>query len=78
MTDEEIEEIGKQKYTQWRQRKNIVNALTAKQLEDLNFISMIKHGINNEQRKIYDIDGSHGYVSDVDYDKYYDGVVDVE
>ena len=65
MTDKEINELGRQEYAKWRQEKDKVNALTAAQLEELNYISMVKHRYSNEQHRI---DG--GWIHDYDRKKY--------
>ena len=65
MTKKEIEEIGKQEYAKWRQEKNKVNELTAAQLEELNYISMVKHRYSNENQRIGDT-----WIHDYDMNKY--------
>ena len=55
MTNKEIEELGRQEYAKWRAEKNKINYLTAQELEELNYISMVKH---REYRKINGVDFS--------------------
>ena len=65
MTKKEIEEIGKQEYAKWRQEKNKTNVLTAAQLEEENYISMVEHRYSNEKQKRGDY-----WLHDYDMNKY--------